>query len=411
MQSGKHLKVLFLVTISIVLASCASTSLRPIGVEGKPFVMEEDEQQVWRNAKELDRLLDKSEFVYKDPKLEAYLNEVAQKLFKQNAHDEAPTPRIKVIKHPLLNAFALPHGVIYVHTGMLARMENEAQLAAVLGHELTHFTHRHAVKEMRQAQNKLAFARALQVMLVFAGTAFAGGQAGSVLGDLTGQVGALWTLASVRGYSREMETEADTQGLGAMVQAGYDPVEAPKVFEHLQQELDEQKVKEPFFFGTHPRLQERIENYQRLIATEYAPQAKEPGRVVNTERYLNHIEQLLLDNAALDVEIGRFRTAQAAIEKHLTQNPESARAYFLMGEVHRRGGQTESDSQRAIAAYQEAVRLDPTYAEPHRELGLFYRAQNRWEEARAHFRRYLTLNSEAVDAPIIRLYLADLDEP
>lgn len=398
-----------LIGISLMLVSCATTNLLPIGAEEKPFQIEEDEKQLWRNAEQLERQF--SGILYKEEKLEAYLDAVGQKLSAQKVGAYGLTPRIKIIKHPFLNAFALPHGVIYIHTGMLARMENEAQLAALLGHELTHFTHRHALKQMRSEENKRAFLLVLQVTLAAAAGAYGGGQFGQAVGQLTGEVGALWTLASVRGYSRELETEADEEGLDAMVQAGYELKEAVKVFEHLQQELDERKIQEPFFFGTHPRLQERIDNYRGLLDTQYTAQAKAAGRLVNSEEFLSRIEELLLVNAVFDLNIGRLRTAQAAVEKHLQRRPHTPLAHFLMGEVHRRTGKGEPHTQRAIIAYQEAARLDPSYAEPHRELGLLFRAENRLEEARASLERYLALSPKAVDAPIIRGYLAELSNP
>ncbi len=391
------LRGVIVLLIVLTLASCVSTKLSPIGSE-KPFQAEEDEKQVWRDSERLERVFEKSGLLYKNQELEDYLNALAEKLVGQQVLDTGIKLRVKVVQSPFLNAFALPNGMIYVHTGMLARMENEAQLATVLGHELTHFTHRHTVKEMRVLKNRVAFANVLHILLAGAG----GG-----LEELTGRTGELWALASVRGYSRELETEADEEGLKAMIRAGYDPNEAPKVFQHLQQELDENKVKEPFFLGTHPMLQDRIDNYRRLISTEYAEQAKETGRLINSEEFLRRTEPLLLDNAVLDLRIGRAGTARAAIEKYLKRKPDSARAYFLMGEVNRHG----LDDLRAIAAYQEAARLDPTYAEPHRELGLMYRAQGRAKDARKEFKKYLSLNPGAADAPIIKGYFIESGEP
>lgn len=411
MRSHSCLRRFIPLAIFFVFVSCKTTNLPSIGSGDRPFQLEEDEKQVWQNAKQIEHLYDKSGLLYKDDNLQVYLEAIAHKLISPNFQSQGLAPRIKVIMHPFLNAFALPNGVVYFHTGLLARMDNEAQLATVLGHELTHFTHRHAVKEMRGAQNKETFLNVLQGMVVVAGSAYAGGQFGASLGQLTEQVGSIWTLASVTGYSRELESEADKEGLKAMVQAGYDPKEAVKVFEHLQRELDERKIKEPFFFGTHPRLQERIDNYQRLLTAPYAARAKEEERLINSGEFLGKIEQLLLDNAILDLQISRHKTAQAGIEKLLLRQPHCARAYFLLGEVHRRSGRGEPYTQRAINAYQEAARLEPTYANPHRELGLLYRTQNRHEETRAEFEKYLTLNPKALDANIIRGYLEGLSKP
>jgi len=290
-------------------------------------------------------------------------------------------------------------------------METEVQLATVLGHEITHFTHRHGIKTVRSAQNKENVLRVFQILLAGAGAAAGGGQAGTAMWDLFGQLGGEWALASIRGYSRELETEADIEGLKLLIQAGYDRTGTVRVFELLQQDLDERKVKEPFFFGTHPLLQERIDNYRRLISTEYANRRIESNREVNSEEFLNRINPLLLENAALDIDIGRLNTSKTALEKHLRRQPANPRAHYLLGEVHRRSGQDEMNIQKAVAAYKKAATLDPMYADPHRELGLMYRAQKRVEQARHEFTLYMTLSPKAVDIPIIKGYLQEFGNP
>lgn len=410
MPINKRFEVFILIAITSTLLSCATTNLPTIGKEGKAFQLEEDEQQIWQNAKQLERLIERSGILYKDEKLEAYLQEITTRLLPSNSQDSSFYPRIKVIQSPFLNAFALPNGAIYLHTGILARMENEAQLATLLGHEVTHFTHRHTVKEIRRAKNKETFFRLLQAVVAVAGAAYGGGQFGAALGQLTGHAGEIWTLASVMGYSRELETEADEEGFRAMVQAGYDPGEAVKLFQLLQEEMDEQKTKEPFFFGTHPRLQERIDNYRRFLSEQYLSQTKEV-KLINSEEFLAQIGELLLDNSLLDLRIGRLKTAQAGIDKLLQRQPNCARAYYLLGEIHRRSGRDEFHVQRARTAYEEAIRFDPNYGDPHRELGLLYRAQDCHKEARVELERYLILCPKAVDANIIRGYLMEMEKP
>ena len=134
-------------------------------------------------------------------------------------------------------------------------MDNEAQLATLLGHEMTHVTHRHLVKMFRDIKNKTAFLATLQVATAGLGP----------IGSLAGTLGTIGTVAAVTGYSRENETEADKEGFHLVALAGYDVEEAPKLFLHLKREVEEEQIKEPFFFGTHPRLQERIDNYNVLL--------------------------------------------------------------------------------------------------------------------------------------------------
>src|SRR6202023_3035874 len=113
--------------------------------------------------------------------LEAYLNDVPQRLGPSEAFAAIPF-RIRVVRNPYLNAFTLPNGRIYVHTGMLARMDNEAQLATLLAHEMTHATHRHAIRGLRDRKNNLAFAVGLNSILP--------------------GIGSLAGLSAVSGYSR-----------------------------------------------------------------------------------------------------------------------------------------------------------------------------------------------------------------
>ena len=108
----------------------------------KSFIFEEDEKRLWNRSEEEERSIAKSGMLYQDRELEAYLNGVASKLQPPEAYERIPF-RILVLKNPYCNAFALPNGYIYVHTGILARMDNEAQLATLLAHEMTHATHRH----------------------------------------------------------------------------------------------------------------------------------------------------------------------------------------------------------------------------------------------------------------------------
>jgi len=271
----RTLKLPTVLAASLVLAACATTSLPPIGARGQPFLPEEDERRWWNRGKEMEQQLDRSGHRYQDPALEAYLNEVAERLLPAEVKAQGFSVRMKVLQNPLSNAFALPQGLIYIHTGMLARMENEAQLAAVLGHEMTHAVHRHTVRQFRQVQNQSAFLATLLMLSTGVGA----------YGDLARPLVVLGTLAAITGYSQDLETEADAEGLKWLIKADYDPKEASKIFALLQKDLDGEKVKEPFFFGTHPRLQERIEDYTKLLTTQYTAEAK-AGGVTNQEEFL-----------------------------------------------------------------------------------------------------------------------------
>lgn len=363
----------------LVLAGCATTNLAPVTTGS--FAMEEDEQRLWARVEKEQAALEKSGIIYSNEEIERYLNEIARRLQPPDVVKAIPFT-VKVINNYHLNAFAFPNGALYIHTGILARMENEAQLATLLAHEMTHATHRHTVKAFRDIKNKTAFLAAFQV--TFGGF---------------GGLAAIGTLAAVTGYSRELETEADMEGLQAMVRAGYDPTEAPKLFIHLKQEIEEEEIKEPFFFGSHPRLKERIENYETFLQ-EYG---RKTG-VKNAEIFFAKTGGVILDNALLDLKAGRFKSAQRGIERYLAVRPNDAKAHYLLGEVFRQRGEKD-DAEKARACYAKAISADPTYSDPYKGLGLVHYKSGERALAQKHLKSYLALAPAAPDRAYIEEYI------
>ena len=380
---------LFLVLILCSLtAGCLTTSLPPVT---KDFMLKDDEKRLWQQSKEEQSVLNNSGLVYRDNELEDYLNKIARKLQPPEILARIPF-RIMIIKNPNLNAFAFPNGVIYIHTGILARMDNEAQLATLLAHEMTHCTHRHALRAFRNRKDKavhLATVREDQI-----------GCDGAA--DLLALLGSTGCMAAVTGYSRDLETEADMVGIRLVVQAGYDPNEAPKLFEHLTKELAEEKTREPFFFGTHPKLRDRIENYENFLNTRY--QGRKAGNK-NTEVFLTKLHKVILDNAFLDLKAGRFSTAQRGAKKYLRIKPNDPRAYYLLGEISRQR-KKQNDVDRAKAYYKKALSIEPSYPAPLRAIGLLYYKEGKKILAKRSFESYLSLSPHAPDKAYIEQYLA-----
>jgi beta-barrel assembly-enhancing protease len=382
-------KLLIAVFVFMGMVSCATTQLPPIG-EMDALQLQEDEKRIWNRSGEEQRRLNSSSYIYEDPVLSAYLNEVAQNLIPQDIRGKGLSFQVRVIRNPLLNAFAYPNGVIYVHTGLISKMENEAQLAALLGHEMSHVTHRHAIENYRSVKNTTAVLATIQMASVPFGA----------YGSLANTLGTLGAMAAVTGYSRELETEADNVGLVLLINAGYDPKEAPKLFEHLKRDVEQQEKKEPFFFGTHPRLQERIDNYTRLIKTKY-PDAT---GMKNTKRFMNIISSLILDNAMMDLSMGRFSSAEDGIGRFLQSDSQNSRAHFYLGELYRQRND-EADREKAINEYNLSITYDPSNPEPHKGSGLIYYKLKRYQEAKAEFEKYLTLFPDADDAAYIEQYI------
>jgi predicted Zn-dependent protease len=376
----------------LIVAGCATTRLPPVTTGG--FTFEDDEKRLWLRSEEEQEVLNSSGLLYEDEELEVYLNEIAKKIQPPEVLEHIPF-KVKVIENPHLNAFAYPNGTLYVHTGILARMENEAQLVTLLAHEMAHCTHRHALRQFRSTKNMTAFLATVQVTV---------GGLGYGIGDLATLLGAVGTLAAVTGYSRESETEADMEGMKRIVEAGYDPEEAPKLFIHLKKELEEDKRKEPFFFGTHPRLKERIKNYETFLKTEY--QGKLEG-MKNSEIFLEKIHRVIFENACLDLKVGRFKVAQRGAKKYLTMRPNDPKAYCVLGEICRQRRE-EGDTKKAKEHYQKAISIDQSYPDAHKGIGLIYYKEGERTLAKKSLELYLSLSPQASDRAYVEEYIEKL---
>jgi len=219
--------------------------------------------------------------------LQTYVNRVGTRLIPRYLREMPPedpakvTFRFYVIDDPSFNAFAYQDGSVFVHTGLLELVENEAQLAAVLGHEIAHVTYEHGSRRYTQRKKIKTGKKVAKT-------------AGKLLGKL-GKVNPFKKKKKVLGrevdleeaidfgtgvlsntYGRKMESQADRVGLFYMVEAGYDPREAPKIWGKLVElagdpnKLEKMKAKvENFLFSTHPADATRLRKLNHLLALHY----------------------------------------------------------------------------------------------------------------------------------------------
>ncbi|MEJ2164499.1 MAG: M48 family metalloprotease [Desulfobacterales bacterium] len=377
--------------ILIVVCCLSAGCMRPQAVPVNEALREcEDEQMLWRRVEKEQDKLDASGLLYRNPALENYLNRVAKKL---QANSIAPDFRfqIRVLKDPNLNAFAFPNGVIYLHTGILSRMDNEDQLAALLSHEMTHCTHRHSLRVIRSISDQPAYLIAIKETLARI----------SMVQEVARALGIAGSLAAVTGYTRELETEADLVGLDLMAKANYDPRETLKLFDYLKQEIEAEDHQEPFFFGTHPNVEQRIDNATKWLAERTTDK---DNKIKNTEEFQHRIQEVVLTNVRLDLSLGRFEIARKTVEKYLRMRPDDARGYFLYGEILRQRDRPD-DSQEAMNYFRKSIALDPSLPDPHKAMGLILYKQGEKHLAKKFFESCLRLSPNDPDGGYIRSYL------
>lgn len=274
------MRTLCLLALLILLAGCATN---PVTGE-QDLVMMSEQDELKLGAQTNQRILQQYQ-PYDDPDLQAYVQYVGTKL-AAISHRSHLNFRFTVLDSKEVNAFALPGGYIYITRGLMAYLNSEAELAAVLGHEIGHVTARHAVRQHSATQ--LA-----NIGLVLSSVFLPGGfqTAGQQLGNLLG--GAL-----LSGYGREHELQSDRLGAEYLAGSGYDPQAMLQVIRVLKnQEQFELKLARAEsrqanvyhgLFASHPDNDTRL---QQVIA--HAAQVKQVDTpYTGRDAYLTRIDEL-----------------------------------------------------------------------------------------------------------------------
>lgn len=397
-------------------------------------------------SNQLDRQFQEKGMVYSDSETTKYLTRVGRAVLPDSPEIQNVHWQFFVLRDPVPNAFALPNGSIYVHTGLLAVLENEAQLAAVLAHEETHVLNRHGYVENRSYRNDV------EATTIIAGAASLGGFAGGIGAgaSLIVQMGIPSILAStINGYSRELEQEADLRGVEAMAQANYSPAEMKNLFDLLQQDHDVNLSKESYY-KDHPKLKDRGEYVAKRVASLPAPTGTP---MIEADRYLIETESAVRHDAELEIRAGRARTAVWALERIVKRDDKLADNFYTLGESYRGlgprtpepkpeelttkgkdearkmlskmtpqeyeaallkvpGGQQalESNQEQAERNYKKALELSADMAAPHRGLGFLYESERKPAQSVEEFSKYLALSPAAMDAPQIRRRMDALEK-
>lgn len=247
----KRASVATALTVLLALSGCATNPAT--GEADFVFMSESREVEIGR---EMHEKLMASEAVYEDEELQAYINEIGQKLAK-NADRPELSYTFTIIDSPDINAFALPGGYIYVNRGLIGYLQSEAQLAAVLAHEIGHVTARHGVRRDSAQKGAGIGTGILSVLSVLTtGT------------NVVGDVANLYASAAVMGYGREMELEADKFGAQYLYNSSYDPQAMVEVIAVLKdherfmrikaQDRGQKRQTYHGVFSSHPRNDQRL---------------------------------------------------------------------------------------------------------------------------------------------------------
>ena len=354
--------ILFAGIVALGIAAIVVSERRKVDAQASPaavlYLVADTEQELTRMPVNFTRMSDADEIRIGDEiaqiagnqgtndsnkdevrTVEAYLKQVGEPLANK-AHRRLPYRFHYIPNQSMVNAFALPGGHVYVGAGLLALMDTEDELAAVLGHEIEHIDHYHCAERAQQEQ-------ALRRI---------------PLGGLV----AIPIFVFEAGYSKDQELEADREGTRLAVEAGYSPNGAMRMFEafdrmyQLYRHQSHTRVGSPQeevsdvahqtlegYFRSHPLPSERIAQVQKLIATEGWPTRAEKDLAV---AYIFWTAQA---ESALDGK--KYHEAEQIAARAVKVHPESLGAWDVLA----RAQFAQAEFEAAAKSYRELVERDP----------------------------------------------------
>ena len=246
----KRLLIVLIVLLSAVTLTAQSKKLKP---GFNLFSLDQDVQLGKESAAEVEKKMK----VLDNPELQTYISTVGKKLTSSPEAGEFPYS-FKVVVDKSINAFALPGGPMYIHTGLIAAADSESQMVGVMAHEVSHVALRHGTNQASKQQM-------LQLPAALAGETL--GAKGGMLGTLS-QLGiGLGANSVLLKFSRGAESDADLLGTRLMHKAGYNPIELANFFRKLEAEHGNQSKLAEMFMASHPNPGNRVEAVQREVKT------------------------------------------------------------------------------------------------------------------------------------------------
>ena len=333
---------------------------------------------------------------YQDPELKRYLGSIVMRLHRVSHRADMPID-FKILNASLFNAFAIP-GHVYVTRGALARMRNEAEFAAVMGHEMAHYTARHSASQMSRS-------RLLNVGLgLGAGAASLFLPENSAYGDVALGLGTAGVKLAQLHYGRSQEEQADRVGTYYLYRAGYEParmIDMQQLLQSLSGGGEVSWIEE--YFSTHPRGERRVQRIQEVIQEYQLDDGRHlQGDGTFAERWQRRLKPLRDRQPAFDA----FDQAQALAGKKEYQKaleacrraqklaPGQAPFHRLEGDLLRLLGQPDP----AQRAYRDALQIDPRYQPAARGLGGASLAASKFADAEKAFREAVRLLPSDLDS-------------
>ncbi len=376
-------RLFLLLSITFAISGCA---VNPVtGKQELSLVSEQQELAIGIQQYAPARQSQGGDYVV-DQELTSYISRVGQRLAAVS--DRKLPYEFKVLNNSVPNAWALPGGKISINRGLLTELKSEAELAAVLGHEIVHAAAKHGVRSM--SKGMLLQAGVAGATIATQGTGYAG------LAQKGAGVGA--QLISQK-YGRDAERESDLYGMQYMSRAGYDPqgaVELQRTFVKLSAGKKQDWLNG--LFASHPPSEERVQNNIELRAS--LPKGGELG-VATYRAKTAHLIKTKPAYRAYDagreaLTKGDQAKALGQAQKAIALEPKEGQFYALLGDIE----QQNQHPQAALKQYDKAIQLNPDFYYNFLQRGQLNEQLNHSSQAQADLKQSVELlpTAEAYNA-------------
>ena len=379
----KLLPLLTLLFAVLFTGGCITDPVTGDSVIGAP-ISESEEAQMGLAYK--PQIIQEFDGAYPDPQLQSHLGEIVLGMAKHSVRPDLPWT-FTVLNTSVPNAFAVPGGQVFVTRGILAQMEDEAEFAVVMGHELGHVEHRHSVRQQGWQ------------MIGQGAVAVIGGAYGDEWASVSGQFAQLGMLK----FSRDDETEADARGVENAYTAGYDPREGADVFRMFLKMKQDAGGGPPTWLSSHPADEERIQHILELSAERdprLAGNGAVPGLKVTTSSWSSLMAKLKVEQKTYDrydaamakvtAAKGDANAIKAAIPA-LRQCEQELPGHALFPAALGKALLFAGDQRGARKELERATAMNQGLAEPEYVLGEICLDEKDWNGAAAHANRGLQL--------------------
>lgn len=394
--------------VAAALAGCAPSSVKS-GTDGG---LDQDERVLVARADAAAAEIQRKGLVLRDAVVTDYVRRVGARVVPSGTGLQ-----FHIARDSNVNAFAFPNGDIFITIGLLARLENETQLAFVLAHEAAHVYAKHGLESARRRRSTVIAAHVADLVLFGTSIAY------------------LPFAGSLAHYNRDQEDQADAVALKWLAEANYPANSIPTIFKTMT-EREIEGPSQASIWSSHPTNDQREQRITALLRSGNLAITGAPDEGV--ERFRAVRKRIVHANIKLKLRHGQFQLARRAADEALRHDPVDPWLYYFRGESSRRMGAEPKTAAReqawiqgkkdveqltrdfesrrherfvqARADFERALYIDPSFIYAKRGLGLVAYETGEHEQARDALRQYLQGEQPIRDARYIRTLLEGLGD-